>query len=210
MASMMKPFSRPLATSRLALLLAVGLALGMLGHFAWQGLGLYRLHLTEAADKPQSAPASTEQPRKTELSASLLQLFGAKQRNLEQAESNVAVPESTLNLQVSAIFFVAPIEQSSVIIEDGDQTKILRQGEQVRPGILVQRIQSDRITLKRNGKLEQISLRGFAEGTSAPPREIAQQAPPEEPMPLDTPTAAPAGLATPYQQFIQRKLAQSQ
>lgn len=210
MASIMKPPSRPLATSRLALLLAAGLASGMLGHFAWQGFGLYRLHLSEAVGKAQSTPVSASEPAKTELSASLLQLFGPQQRNLEQAEANAAVPESTLNLQVSAIFFVAPIEQSSVIIEDGDQTKILRRGEQVRPGILVQRIQSDRVTLKRNGKLEQISLRGFAEGTSLPPREIAQQAPPEEPMPMDAPAAAPAGLATPYQQFIQRKLAQSQ
>ncbi|HLD66724.1 MAG TPA: type II secretion system protein N [Pseudomonas sp.] len=210
MASKMKPLARPHATPRLVLALAVGLACGMLGHFAWQGLGLYRLHLTEAADKSPSTPTSVNVAPKVELSASLLQLFGAKQRNLEQAESNAVVPESTLNLQVSAIFLVAPIEQSSVIIEDGDQTKILRRGEQVRPGILVERIQSDRVTLKRNGKLEQISLRGFAEGSSAPPREMVQQAPPPEPMPMDTPTAAPAGLATPYQQFIQRKLAQSQ
>lgn len=210
MASMMKPPSRPLATSRLALLLAVGVASGMFGHFAWQGFELYRLHLTEAAAKAPSTPRSAVEPSKVELSASLLQLFGAQQRNPEQVESNAAVPESTLNLQVSAIFLVAPIEQSSVIIEDGDQTKILRRGEQVRPGILVQRIQSDRVTLKRNGKLEQISLRGFAEGSSAPPREMVQQAPPDEPPPMDTPPSAAPGLATPYQQFIQRKLAQSQ
>src|SRR5690606_29290158 len=45
------------------------------------------------------------------------------------------LPESNLDLQVSAIFFMASSEHSSVVLEDGNRTLILRAGEEARPGI---------------------------------------------------------------------------
>jgi len=195
---------------RLAFVLAAALLLGMLAHLGWQGFGFYK-QLRQAVQAPQAATSVVAEPERREPSAALMGLFGAGERDSELAEQqNTPLPESNLNLQVSAIFFVTPVEQSSVIIEDGDQTKTLKRGEEVRPGIVVQRIQSDRVTLKRNGKLEQISFRGYAEGAATTPQAIAQQPPREDATESAAPAASPPGLSTAYQQFIQRKLAQPQ
>lgn len=211
MASIFPHLTHPKATPRLAFALTAALLLGMLVHLGWQGFGLYQQLRLAAEQTPQATSPIAAKPERREPSAALLELFGTGERDGELAEQqNAPLPESNLNLQVSAIFFVTPVEQSSVIIEDGDQTKTLKRGEEVRPGILVQRIQSNRVTLKHNGKLEQISFRGYAEGAAAAQQEIAQQPAHEDAFEPAQPDPSTAGLSTAYQQFIQRKLAQPQ
>ncbi|WP_043244650.1 type II secretion system protein N [Pseudomonas solani] len=194
----------------------------VLAALVWQGL-----QLRAALQPPVLAPTEASEPGPqdgpTQLGKGLLGLFGSSaDAESVAAEALEKLPESNLDLQVSAIFFVIPAEQSTAILEDGDRTLILKPGEEVRPGIAVQRIESHRITLKRNGKLEQITFRGYGDIPGASPA-------PDSPMPMpvaqniepvtDTlasslpavaePVPASQGVPTAYQQYIQRKLAQN-
>ncbi|MGA6108331.1 type II secretion system protein N [Pseudomonas solani] len=194
----------------------------VLAALVWQGL-----QLRAALQPPVLAPTEASEPGPqdgpTQLGTGLLGLFGSSaDAESVAAEALEKLPESNLDLQVSAIFFVVPAEQSTAILEDGDRTLILKPGEEVRPGIAVQRIESHRITLKRNGKLEQITFRGYGDIPGASPA-------PDSPMPMpvaqniepvtDTlasslpavaePVPASQGVPTAYQQYIQRKLAQN-
>lgn len=210
-----------LAATRAVKLSALSLcSLLMLAALTWHGL-----QLRTALQPPVLAPSALNEPGPqdgpTPLGKGLLGLFGSSaEAESVAAEALEKLPESNLDLQVSAIFFMAPAEQSTVILEDGDRTLILKPGEEVRPGIAVQRIESHRITLKRNGKLEQISFRGFGEmpGSSAAPESPMPVAQNIEPV-TDTlasslpatpePAVASQGVPTAYQQYIQRKLAQN-
>lgn len=214
MASFLQTLSSPVtarAAKVSALLVLPALIAGALG---WQALQFVRAtqQLSAVADRP--APPSRPDSAKRALDEKLLGLFGsADQEQLEQAP-RAALPESNLDLQISAIFFMTPPEASSVIIEDGNKTLILKPGEEARPGISIAQIESNRVTFKRNGKLEQLSFRGFGDGESEPTEDLPLAAiapspspPPasEAPMEAKSPSAQP----TAYQQFIQRKLAQN-
>ncbi|WP_165666282.1 type II secretion system protein N [Metapseudomonas otitidis] len=192
----------------------------MLAALTWHGLQL-RAVLHPPVLTPSAMSKPDPQDRPTPLGKGLLVLFGSSaEAESVTAEALEKLPESNLDLQVSAIFFMAPAEQSTVILEDGDRTLILKPGEEVRPGIAVQRIESHRITLKRNGKLEQVSFRGFGEisGSSPTPEStmpVTQSInPASDTLTSSLPTAAEPTVAsqsepTAYQQFIQRKLAQN-
>lgn len=206
------------------------LFIAMLVTLTWQATQFIR----DLNSQPPIAGAARSETTKPDTedkpSSALLSLFGAKKNDVElAAQALEKLPESNLNLQVSAIFSMARAEQSSVILEDGDRTMILKPGEEARPGIVVQAIESHRITLKRNGKLEQISFKGFgempggnsigsplptAQEVSAVPatsqnndNEVIAQAPTGNPP--ATSTAVDQNLPTAYQQYIQRKLAQN-
>jgi type II secretory pathway component PulC len=170
-------------------------------------------------NKPNNAtdlPAAT--PERQKLSTTLFELFGpSKPASTQASEIAEELPESNLNLHVSAIFFTVNLNHSSIVLEDGDRTLILKPGDEARPGVTVQHIESNRVTLKRNGKLEQISFRGFGEIagsdltlSSLPP--LAQSSS-SEPLAavtsLETPPSLEQNTPTAYQQFIQRKLAQT-
>lgn len=185
----------------------------VLAALGWQASEFAKAVEQQTSMVANSSPSpSVSPPEKKSLDRSLLALFGsADNGNLGQLSSE-PLPESNLDLQISAIFFVTPPENSSIIIEDGNKTLILKPGDEARPGIVVSRIESSRVTFKRNGKLEQLSFRGFGDGeadqsslptaatesTSAQPAEMSQAAIQGEQI---QPTA--------YQQFIQRKLAQN-
>lgn len=222
MATILHTLTR-LAGARSVKLSALSLCfLLVLAALVWQGL-----QLRAALQPPVLAPTEASEPGPqdgpTQLGKGLLGLFGSSaDAESVAAEALEKLPESNLDLQVSAIFFVVPAEQSTAILEDGDRTLILKPGEEVRPGIAVQRIESHRITLKRNGKLEQITFRGYGDIPGANPA-------PESPTPMpvaqniepvtDTlasslpavaePVPASQGVPTAYQQYIQRKLAQN-
>ncbi|TBV01912.1 type II secretion system protein N [Phytopseudomonas dryadis] len=181
-------------------------------------LAFKSIALRQTLQLPADANIPLDQPQAASpkpLSAELLTLFGTS-RDKEAAQPELAVlPESNLNLQVSAIFFNSSAAQSHVILEDGDKTLSLKPGEEVRPGITLQKVESHRITLKRNGQLEQVSFRGYGDSPadvnleSLPP--IAQSmAPPTPTMPnAEQPAMEPNNVPTPYQQYIQRKIAQN-
>lgn len=207
------------------------LLVAMLASLTWQAMEFFRGFKNQpslsrvASDASEIPSAESSKP-----SSSLLGLFGAGSSDVDvDAQPVEKLPESNLNLQVSAIFFMAHAAQSSVILEDGDRTMMLKPGEEARPGIVVQSIESHRITLKRNGKLEQISFKGFGEmpggdsiGSPLPTvqqadaapvmnknndNEVIAQAPAGNP-PVAS-TAVDQNLPTAYQQYIQRKLAQN-
>jgi type II secretory pathway component PulC len=197
------------------LLLAL-FVMSMTAVLGWQGFNFFNeLQL----NKPSSAAGlPTTVPEKQELSTALIELFGSSETSsIQISKALEQLPESNLNLQVSAIFFMAPPGQSSIILEDGDRTLILKPGDEARPGVTVQDIESNRVTLKRNGKLEQISFRGFGEIASSdsalsalPP--LAQSSNSEAfttALPPETPAVQEQNTPTAYQQFIQRKLAQT-
>lgn len=231
MASFLALASRILAIRSARLSLLAALSAAMLASLAWQAIDFFR-DLNEqpalsssAPSAPTNASAESNKP-----SSTVLGLFGTRgsEGNLD-AQAIEKLPESNLNLQVSAIFFMAQAAQSSVILEDGDRTMILKPGDEARPGIIVQGIESHRITLKRNGKLEQISFKGFGEmpagnslGSPLPTaqqvditavtnqnnvNEVIAQVPADNP-PMPS-TAVDQNLPTAYQQYIQRKLAQN-
>ncbi|SDL02688.1 type II secretion system protein N [Pseudomonas indica] len=200
--------------SRLAIFSVVIMA--MLGSLGWQAMGFYRQLQQPFADRtPPSAPSKAE-PHIAEMNKAILQLFGSTELQPgDISDTNQPLPESNLNLSVSAIFHKTKPGKSTVILKDGDKELILNPGDEARPGILVHRIDSNRITLKRNGKLEQISLKGFGEieglsstAPSLPLAEVPEQSDPYASQPLEPPVPTqPASTA--YQQFIQRKLAQN-
>lgn len=206
------------------------LFIAMLATLTWQATQFIR----DLNSQPPIAGAVSSETTKPDTekkpSSALLSLFGAKKTDIDMtAQTLEKLPESNLNLQVSAIFSMAQAEHSSVILEDGDRTMILKPGEEARPGIVVQAIDSHRITLKRNGKLEQVSFKGFGEmpgdnslGSPLPTaqevsaalttsqnndNEVIAQIPVSNP-PTGS-TAVDQDLPTAYQQYIQRKLAQN-
>lgn len=170
-------------------------------------------------NKPHSATdLPTNTPERQKLSTALFELFGPNKTGSTQVdEAAEKLPESNLNLHVSAIFFMANLGHSSIVLEDGDRTLILKPGDEARPGVTVQHIESNRVTLKRNGKLEQISFRGFGEiaGSALEPSSLPPlaQSSNSEPLTattsLETPPPLEQSTPTAYQQFIQRKLAQT-
>lgn len=212
MASFLQTLSSPSAVKAAqfaALLVLPALILSALGWQAWQFSNMIRLQTASAIDSPKPSQAA---PDNKSLDKQLLGLFGSFDHPKSEQIRSEALPESNLDLQISAIFFMTPPEESSVIIEDGSTTLILRPGEEARPGISIAQIESDRVTFKRNGKLEKLSFRGFGEGetTNVDSLPVASNEPP--------PAASGAAPATPatdlnqptaYQQFIQRKLAQN-
>ena len=206
------------------------LAIAIVTTLGWQTQLFIKALNSQAPVAAVEMTQATKESLDKKPSSSLLSLFGAKNPDTDlNAQALEKLPESNLNLQVSAIFFMARAEQSSVILEDGDRTLMLKPGDEARPGIVVQNIESHRITLKRNGKLEQISFKGYgdmpggnsigsplptAAEVSAEPtisqnndNEVVAQ------VPVDIPPAAPAAIEqnspTAYQQYIQRKLAQT-
>jgi len=202
----------------------------MLAALTWQATQFIR-HINSQPPITGAVSGETTKPHtESKPSSALLSLFGAKKNDTElAAQALKKLPESNLTLQVSAIFSMARTEQSSVILEDGDRTMILKSGEEARPGVVVQAIESHRITLKRNGKLEQISFKGFGEmpgGNSIDsPLPTAQEVSAAPAIsqnndneviaqtlagnPPATSTAFDQNLPTAYQQYIQRKLAQN-
>ena len=213
MASFLQPLSSPNAVKAarlIALLVFPALILGTLGWQALQFSKTTREHAVVAKDSPKPSLSTAE---KKSFDKQLLGLFGSSDHSKPEQIRSEALPESNLDLQISAIFFMTPPEESSVIIEDGSKTLILKPGEEARPGISITQIESNRVTFKRNGKLEQLSFRGFGEGEATSPESLpVAAAEPAQPLMSDAPPTANTGEQPPptaYQQFIQRKLAQN-
>ncbi len=213
MAKLLQTHTLPSATS-LAKVGALLLLSLMLASLAWKGMSFWdAIRPQENADVAQ-LPIPAINPDKTTPPSRLPALFGSPDQEIA-ARKVESVPESNLNLQVSAIFFVTSPEQSTAVLEDGSQTLILKPGEEVRPGISIAQIESNRVTLKRNGKLEQLSFRGFGEGEASnlenlplAATDVQPQSQISQPPPVQVTDAAPSPTA--YQQFIQRKIAQNQ
>ena len=114
-----------LAATRAVKLSALSLcSLLMLAALTWHGL-----QLRAALQPPVLTPSALNEPGPqdgpTPLGKGLLGLFGSSaEAESVAAEALEKLPESNLDLQVSAIF-MAPAEQSTVILEDGDRTLIL-------------------------------------------------------------------------------------
>lgn len=227
----------PLFLTNIRAIRMVGLILLVLAMFISLGWNTYRfssavvMHDSSVPSPLKIAALPNEKPA----SASLLgNLFGFS--DATTAISTVPtdeLPESNLNLHVSAIFFRTVPAQSTAILEDGDKTLILKTGDEARPGIVVQQIDRNRITLKRNDKLEQISFRGFSDsasetaGLSTLPssgqaarlagetasrtsnRTLAEARVHAKPVSNITSGAPQSGASTAYQNYIQRKLAQA-
>lgn len=230
MATVLTSITQFLAARSIRLGALTVLTISMLVTLGWEISHFVRCFTTQAPVTAVKTGETTLPGTKNKPSSSLLSLFGAKTPDADlAAQATEKLPESNLNLQVSAIFFMARAAQSSVILEDGDRTMILKPGEEARPGIVLQAIETHRITLKRNGKLEQISFKGFGEmpGANTPANtlpstpelsvtpEISQNNDNEvvAQIPVDIPSAEPATVEqntpTAYQQYIQRKIAQN-
>lgn len=190
---------------------AVLFALFMFVSLGWRvGIFFRQVQNSDPVSTVAAPPAASERIS-TEPSKTLLQLFGGGLvEATDLAEMAAPLPESNLNIHVSAIFFQSTPEGSLAVVEDGDNTVMLKSGGEVRPGIVVRRIESHRITLERGGKFEQISFRGFGADSAVNPAPISL------PLAQTTPDvpAAPAGegvqqMPAAYQQYIQRKLAQN-
>lgn len=230
MAILFSRLSQLFAVRSIRMSALLGLAIAMLATLGWQTTRFIRGLENQAPAAQEDNREAKNDEKQIAPSNSLLSLFGAKNPDSDlTAQTLEKLPESNLNLQVSAIFFMARAEQSSVILEDGDRTLMLKRGEEARPGIVVQNIESHRITLKRNGKLEQISFKGFGEmpGGNTPPnnlpaiQEVSDAAQTNQNIeqevvaqtPVNIPPAPPVVVEqnspTAYQQYIQRKLAQN-
>lgn len=188
------------------------ITLTILATQSWQGFNFFRELQHDQLSVGINAPQGIAKTDKPVLSKALIQLLGSTEESADQGHKAAEMhPESNLNLQVSAIFFMAPPGKSSVILEDGDRTLILTPGEEARPGVTIQAIESNLITLKRNGKLEQISFRDHDEANSDTPglsRLPAQEQSAEAAaITPETVTATEQNTPTAYQQYIQRKLA---
>lgn len=192
------------------------ITLAILATQSWQGFNFFSELQHEQLSVGINAPQGIAKTDKPALSKALIQLLGSTEESADQGHKTAEIhPESNLNLQVSAIFFMVPPGKSSVIVEDGDRTLILTPGEEVRPGITIQAIESNLITLKRNGKLEQISFREHDEANSDTPglstlpaqEQSAENAAIAPEMATATATATEQNTPTAYQQYIQRKLA---
>lgn len=180
----------------------------ILGALGWQ-----TFQLTNTIKSPPVAAIGSPKPsqspqQKKSLDKNLLEFFGSTDPKQPEQIRSETLPDSNLDLQISAIFLMTPQENSSAIIEDGSKTLILKPGEEARPGIVIAQIESNRITFKRNGKLEQLSFRGFSEGMTVSPENPTPTPPAmSEALPTANPDDQPQ--PTTYQQFIQRKLAQN-
>lgn len=190
------------------------LTLTILATQSWQGFNFFSELQHDKLSIGINAPQGITKTDKPGLSKSLIQLLGSTEDLADQGHKAAEIhPESNLNLQVSAIFFMAPPGKSSVILEDGDRTLILTPGEEARPGITIQAIESNLITLKRNGKLEQISFREHDEansdtpGLSSLPAQVQSAESAATSPETATATATEQNTPTAYQQYIQRKLA---
>jgi type II secretory pathway component PulC len=212
MASFLQTLSSPLAARGAkfgAWLVLPALILATLG---WQAFQFAQTTQKQASIAEIATATSSSEPAKKSLDKHLLGIFGSLDQEQPEQTRLEALPESNLDLQISAIFFMTSPAESSVILEDGNKTLILKPGEEARPGIAIAKIESNGVTFKRNGKLEQLSFRGFGEGESATPDSLPT-APAESPIASANETSGVATSAesppTAYQQFIQRKLAQN-
>ncbi|MDG9925153.1 MULTISPECIES: type II secretion system protein N [unclassified Pseudomonas] len=211
MASFVQTLSSPLAATSAKLGIWLVLPALILASISWQAFQFAQTTRQQAPAAEAAQPAAQSESAKRSLDKHLLGIFGSADQEQPDQAQREALPESNLDLQISAIFFMTAPEESSVIIEDGNKTLILKPGEEARPGIAIAKIESNGVTFKRNGKLEQLSFRGFGEGESAAPESLPA-APAEPPTATnETPAVAKSAESPPtaYQQFIQRKLAQN-
>lgn len=169
--------------------------------FTWQ-LITFRSSITPAA-APAKAETLSKETHHTP-SQELLLLFQTN-APITTTPKQVELPESNLALQISAIFFSGTTEHSTAVLEDGDKTLILKAGEEIRPNVTIERIDSTQITIKRNAKLEILSLKGFEDHSmkNSAQREQAIAHKPNKINNTQKTTSA-------YQKFIHRKLAQNQ
>ncbi|GEM_PF-2847311 len=77
------------------------------------------------------------------------------------------IPDTALGLTLRGIFNFSAPRPSLVIVEVGGEDKVLEQGRQIQPGVVIAHIYSDRIILKRGGKLETLRLPVKTEGLAA-------------------------------------------
>jgi type II secretory pathway component PulC len=211
MASFLQTLSSPMAARSAkfgAWLMLPALTLATLG---WQAFQFAQTTRQQDSIAEVTSTTSSPTPANKSLDQHLLGIFGSLDQEQPEQVQREALPESNLDLQISAIFFMTRPEESSVIIEDGNKTLILKPGEEARPGIAIAEIESNRVTFKRNGKLEQLSFRGFGEGESASPESLPVASAEPPPPAVEAPAAAKSTEPPPtaYQQFIQRKLAQN-
>lgn len=213
MARFLQHLYRPSSAKAARIASTLIISASVLAVLGWQASEFAKTVEQQTSMVANSSPSpNISPPEKKALDRSLLTLFGsADSDNLGQLSSE-PLPESNLDLQISAIFFVTPPEDSSIIIEDGNRTLILKPGDEARPGIVVSRIESSRVTFKRNGKLEQLSFRGFGDGDADQASLPTAATESTSAQPAKMPEAATQGeqiQPTAYQQFIQRKLAQN-
>lgn len=147
-------------------LLVVCVGMLLLALLVYQGMGSYQL-LFQPTDKTissvQIVRSSTPDPVYQELMATPY-LFGQSFQNTP-APKSVVVPKTPLNLKLEAIFFDQG--QSAVMIsQPGRKPVMLVEGESVRAGVVVSRIEPDKVFIDRGGYEEKVGFKPYSQSAS--------------------------------------------
>lgn len=134
-------------------------SLGMLALLAWLAAHIY-WRLTVAEPPPSMLAAETDPPRAAARISSH-HLFGVA-ADTEVAASNVATPIATpaLNIQLKgAIAAQRPGERAyAVLVIEGEPAQVVREGDDVAPGITLQRVLTREVELLRGGRVQVLHL----------------------------------------------------
>lgn len=134
-------------------------SLGMLALLAWLAAHIY-WRLTVAEPPPSLLAAETD-PRRAAARISSQHLFGVA-TDTPAGVSTVATPMVTpaLNIQLNgAIAAQRPGDRAyAVLVIEGEPAQVVREGDEVAPGITLQRVLTREVELLRGGRVQILHL----------------------------------------------------
>lgn len=181
-----------ISIERLPVLLALLLAIAMVGVTSWQGYGIYQtetgLSLDAASSTATPAIPERRQPPKVELAS--LELFGtAAEEGVETPADTENLPETNLRLQLRGVLAAEGEFPGSALIEDDkSDTEVFLVGDELPGNATLRSVHSNRVIIERNGALENLY---FPELKSDSEMAVASSSPQPTPQPVSSPQEKP-------------------
>lgn len=125
----------------------------LVGMLVWWGSSLVQRPITSTAPAVRGSQGSHLSPVNISELASM-PLFGAKKTVVPE---KLPVVRSTLNLKLVGTV-VAGSESAAIIQAMGGRQKVYKIGDVLQPGVILEKVTSDAIVIRHQGRLERILL----------------------------------------------------
>ena len=143
------------------------LLLGMLVTLSWSCWQFWQLQQAGTVT-PVSSEQTLTKTQFTEQDYAILlseaRLFGTytKEQKLPVRVTTIAAPVTSLNLELTAVFFQGNTDSVAMIAKGRSPAKMYGLNDSVEPGIVVKAIEPEAVTIQREGRLEKVVFKRFS------------------------------------------------